>query len=39
MILTFILSLLSRTARYTWAPALDLSDGTVRSALLPNTQY
>jgi hypothetical protein len=39
MLLSFLLSRLNRTARYNWAPALDLGNRSVRSALIPGTQY
>lgn len=39
MILSFVLSLLSRSSRYNWMPALDLSDSEVVSALIPGAQY
>jgi|SoiMethySBSTD1v2_1073268.scaffolds.fasta_scaffold746256_2 hypothetical protein len=39
MFLSFLLSRLSRPARFVWTPALDLSDHEVYSALIPGTQY
>jgi hypothetical protein len=39
MLLSFVLSRLSRTARFTWAPALDLADRSVFSTLIPGAQY
>lgn len=39
MILSYILSLLSRKPAFSWKPALDLSDNGVRSTLIPGGQY
>jgi hypothetical protein len=39
MFLAFLLSRLSRTARFTWAPALDFADRSVFSTLIPGAQY
>lgn len=38
MLLTFLLARLHRRP-FNWSPALDLSDRTVLSALIPGTQY
>jgi hypothetical protein len=38
-ILSFLLSRRSRSARFVWSPALDLSDHTVFSTLIPGAQY
>ena len=35
MFLSFLLARLNRSARFVWAPALDLEDRTVYSALIP----
>ncbi len=39
MFLSFILSSLSRSARFSWSPALDLDDRTIYSTLIPGAQY
>jgi hypothetical protein len=39
MFLTLLLARLSRPSRFVWAPALDLSDHAVYSALIPGTHY
>ncbi len=39
MFLTFLLSRLHRTRKFVWAPALDLKNRQVYSALLPGVQY
>ncbi len=39
MIVTFVLSLLNRSPRFSWKPALDITDGQVVSTLLPGAQY
>jgi hypothetical protein len=39
MFLTFILSRLNRSARFSWSPALNLEDNTIYSTLIPGAQY
>ncbi len=39
MFLSLILSLLNRSARFAWSPALDLKDHTIYSTLIPGAQY
>ena len=39
MFLSFLLARINRTARFTWAPALDLADHSVFSTLIPGAQY
>jgi hypothetical protein len=39
MILSFLLARLKRSRRFVWAPALDLKNHEVFSALIPGTQY
>jgi hypothetical protein len=39
MFLSFLLSRLNRSGRYTWKPALDLRDRVVFSTLIPGGQY
>ena len=39
MFLSFLLARLNRTARFNWAPALDLADRSVFSTLIPGAQY
>lgn len=39
MFLSLILARLSRSTRYSWTPALDLEDRTIRSTLIPGAQY
>jgi hypothetical protein len=39
MFLSFLLARLNRTARFTWAPDLDLADRSVFSTLIPGAQY
>lgn len=39
MFLAFILSRLTRSARFSWTPALNFDDRSVYSNLIPGTQY
>jgi len=39
MFLSLILSLLNRSSRFAWSPALDLEDRTIYSTLIPGAQY
>lgn len=39
MFLTFILSHLNRSARFSWSPALNFDDRTIYSTLIPGAQY
>ena len=39
MFLSFILSRISRSARFSWTPALDLEDRAIYSTLIPGAQY
>jgi hypothetical protein len=39
MIFSFILSRLSRSTRFVWSPALDLSDREVYSTLIPHAHH
>jgi hypothetical protein len=39
MFLSLILSRLARSARFTWSPALDLTDHRIRSTLIAGAQY
>jgi hypothetical protein len=39
MVLSFILTFLSRSPRFVWSPSLDWSDRAVYSTLLPGAQY
>lgn len=39
MFLSFLLARLNRAPRFTWSPALDLQDRSIRAALIPGTQY
>jgi hypothetical protein len=39
MLLSFLLSRLSRSPRFVWTPSLDLSDRVVFSTLIAGTQY
>lgn len=38
MLVSLVLSWLARQPRFTWSPALDLSNNEVRSTLLPGGQ-
>lgn len=38
MLISMLLSFLSRRSAFVWSPALDLSDNAVRSTLLPGGQ-
>lgn len=39
MIISFVLSRLSRRSGFVWSPSLDLSDHGIYSTLLPGAQY
>lgn len=39
MFVSLILSLMSRSRRFSWQPALDLQDRSVFSTLIPGAQY
>lgn len=39
MFISLILSRLTRSARFSWSPALDFDDRTIYSTLIPGAQY
>ena len=39
VLMSLLLSFLSRRNAFRWSPSLDLSDNAVFSALIPGTQY
>lgn len=39
MFLSLLLSRLNRSARFSWSPALNLSDRAIYSTLIPGAQY
>jgi hypothetical protein len=39
MFLSLILSRFIKSARFTWSPALDLTDHQIRSTLIAGAQY
>jgi len=39
MFLSLVLSLLNRSSRFTWSPALSLEDRSIYSTLIPGAQY
>ncbi len=39
MFLSYILALMARRPAFSWQPALDLSDNSVRSQLIAGAQY
>ncbi len=39
MFLSLILSLINRSPRFSWSPALNLEDRSIYSTLIPGAQY